>query len=818
MDIKLPCTHQHSLSYNYITGWETDRKWCEVCGKEISKNGYTCERCKVWLHESCANELQHLPHEIIHPLHPQHHLKLQLQRPWDFICDQCLYISDGSRYNCSSCDFNLDLTCASSAKDQLLKEKWSRFQDEKKRTIQHYSHIEKLTLFKYRKIKEQDYDCIGCEKRLLNSDLCYGCRGCGFFLHEVCRDKIPRTLYHPFHPSHPLHLHYLNSSAYYCSACGESIFFRTSLSTSYWCQICSFRLDLHCAKLLPTLKHKCHNHLLTYFPKVGTEHRQHQFQCSVCHKLCDANFYRCVHCDFNFHVQCVIPSSAKHKYHRHPLILMNPLKEDDSEKYYCDVCENERNPKHPVYCCEKCRYIVHIECIVNEDDISFEDSKALLVKEMEHNEATDDIHTSQQLLIQPLFHRHPMRFEEVTENFEKKRYCNACRLVLSGPSYICSICPAPYAHPEKEYCLHEKCTKLSYEIQHPFHSSHPLNLYTTDRPDIGIYIRCDECRDICLGFIYLCEVCNFKLDVKCATTEVSQTKEMDRVTELHHFNHLHNLIFGNSSDPISEIECSICELSIVGPAYFCPGTYCCYIIHESCLGLPQKIQVPFHPEHMSVMRFGAYIEESKCYACHLGIRSSLCRYICEQCDVHLHSICVNSLRRPLKYESHGHDLYYFGINFQLLFVKYWWAPHFSCSACQKIFKGRPFYRCLQCAINFHLECVPIPHIVKSIFHIHPLIMKDSFVEDNSGEYYCDICEEERCGNDHVYYCEECNDLFVAHIECVLTKVENVLSYLDPQDRKESPIHEINLVSESNYIEDESPVQAKEEEDSTALKS
>ncbi|XVF31000.1 hypothetical protein REPUB_Repub16aG0107700 [Reevesia pubescens] len=504
MDIKLACTHQDSLYWR-----DFGNHMCEVCGKFIWKECYVCKRCKVWMHKTCANELLHLPHKIIHPLHPQHHLKPELQRHWEyFICDQCLYISDCSRYNCISCDFNLDLTCVSSANDPLFKEKWSRFHDGEQRTIQHYSHFHRLSLFKYRTIKEQDYDCIGCEKRLLNSDVCYGCRGCKFFLHEVCWDKIPRTLYHPFHPSHPLRWHYVSSRSgyYYCNACGEDIFHRTEGCTSYWCQICSFRLDLHCAKLLPTLKHKCHNHLLTYFPKVGTEHRQHQFQCSVCHKLCDANFYRCVHCDFNFHVQCVIPSSAKHKYHRHPLIFMNPLKEDDYEKYYCDVCENERNTKHPVYCCEKCRYIVHIECIVNEDNMSFEDSKALLLKEMEHAEATDDIHTSQQLLIQPLFHKHPMRFYEVTENFEQKRYCNACRLVLSGPGYICTKCPYRYPNRKKEYCLHEKCTKLLNEIQHPFHSSHPLNLYTTHRPDMGIYIICDECRDICHGFIYLCEV------------------------------------------------------------------------------------------------------------------------------------------------------------------------------------------------------------------------------------------------------------------------------------------------------------------------
>ncbi|XWS57718.1 hypothetical protein CRYUN_Cryun09bG0197500 [Craigia yunnanensis] len=518
--------------------------------------------------------------------------------------------------------------------------------------------------------------------------------------------------------------------------------------------------------------------------------------------LCDANFYRCVQCGFkqrgfNFHFQCLqISSSTKHKYHRHLLILMDSIREDDSGEYYCDLCEDERNPSHPVYCCEKCTYIVHIECILHESLARQSmDSKALIVKEMEHN---DDIHTShEQPLFRPLIHDHSMDFYKATK---KCRYCTGCRLVLNGPSYVCPSCPA--------YCLHEKCAKLQYEIQHPFHSSHPLNLYLRYPPDTDMISICDECRDISRGFIYLCEECNFKLDVKCAISGVSQLKKMERVTELHHFNHPHKLILGNSSDPMDEIQCTICELPIIGPAYFCPN--CRYIIHESCLGLPQKMQVPFHLDHMLVLSSNFDTERSRRYACSLGFDLLKYGYSCEQCDVKLHSLCVNSLRRPLKCESHNHNhnLYYFGTSSQLLFAKFKYVRDslFHCSECQKNCRGQPFYRCLECAINFHLECVPIPRIVQSRCHIHPLIIKDSFIEDDSGEYYCDVCEEERCGNDHVYCCEECNNLFVAHIESTLAKLE----------RKESPIHEIaNSLSESDYNdEDQSPVQGEEEEDST----
>ncbi|XVF06434.1 hypothetical protein REPUB_Repub06bG0047800 [Reevesia pubescens] len=814
MEIKLACTHENSLSHQYLPrlSRNDDRKWpCEVCGKEIREKGYICGRCKVWLHESCASELRRLPHEIIHSLHSQHHLNLQLDGSQDFICDQCLYLSTGSRYNCFSCEFNLDLACASSANDHPLPEgEWPRFKDGRKKKILHHSYVLELIIFNYRKIKEEDYDCSWCGKRL--SGVCYGRIQRDFYLHEVCSDKIPRTLYHPFHPQHPLHLHYISVSGYHCYACKVDLIFRTPYTRSYWCQSCNFRLDFYCAKLLPTLKHKCHQHPLTYFGKIGKDQRREYFRCNVCKNMpCHENFYRCVQCDFNSHLQCLqIPSSAKHIYHRHTLIFKDSFKEDDSEEYYCDLCENKRNPRHPVYYCEKCTYIVHIECILNEANISSSapqsmDSKALLVKEMEHNEGTDINHTSQQLL--PLIHEHPLRFFEVTKKLKGNRYCNGCRLVLNGPSYICTRSHDRFGYPECSkkyyYYLHEKCAKLPNEIQHPSHSSHPLNLYTTYRPHIGTII-CDECRDICLGFIYLCEECNFKLDVKCANIGVSQLKEMERATELDHFNHKHKLILGYSNDPICEIRCKLCELPILGPAYLC--SCCNYIIHESCLGvgLPQKIQVPFHPEHTLVIGPDHY--DSKCYACPLWLDVFYYRYRCEQCHVCLHSVCANSLRRPLKYESHGHNLYYFGTNCQLLFAKYTyerWTPLFGCSKCKKICRGRPFYRCLQCAINFHLECVPIPHIVKSRCHVHPLVLKDSFVEDDSGAYYCDACEEERCQKDHVYFCEECKGLFVTHIECALAKVKGVLSYLDPHERKESAVHEIaDLQSESSDCSDD----------------
>ncbi|KAE8712442.1 Importin subunit alpha-2 [Hibiscus syriacus] len=286
-------------------------------------------------------------------------------------------------------------------------------------------------------------------------------------------------------------------------------------------------------------------------------------------------------------------------------------------------------------------------------------------------------------------------------------------------------------------------------------------------------ITCDECKDICGGFIYVCEQCNFKLDVKCAALTSHKTGvslEKERVTELHHFSHQHMLFFCYYNDPIKETRCRICELPIFGPAYFCHLS-CYFIVHESCFRLPQKIQVPFHLNHMLVIQQPWEHSNPQCYACPLNISSDDFAYSCEDCQLNLHPICANYLKRPLKCESHLDDLYYFGTDYQLLCAKSSpsWETHFACHKCGNICKGEPFYRCLECSINFHLKCVPAPNTVKSKYHLHPLTLTDSLVEDDSGKYYCDFCEEERNPKDHVYYCKECDGQTIAHIECVLTR-------------------------------------------------
>ncbi|XP_030509838.1 uncharacterized protein LOC115724643 [Cannabis sativa] len=82
------------------------------------------------------------------------------------------------------------------------------------------------------------------------------------------------------------------------------------------------------------------------------------------------------------------------------------------------------------------------------------------------------------------------------------------------------------------------------------------------------------------------------------------------------------------------------------------------------------------------------------------------------------------------------------------------------------------FRCLDCDFKLHLLCGPLPSTIKHESHIHCLNLIDSCIEDTFGDYYCDICEEERNPRVRVYYCAECK--YVAHVHCVLSEIIKVL--------------------------------------------
>ncbi|KAK6288941.1 hypothetical protein POUND7_000482 [Theobroma cacao] len=596
--------------------------------------------------------------------------------------------------------------------------------------------------------KKQEACCYKCSQQI--DGRAYSCENCKFWLHKSCAEQeLPPQLSHPLHPQHHLSLFCDDSEKFVCDQC-----FYISGGYRYSCKGCSFNLDLNCAS---STKGQLHQEDYGQGSKIRQRKRIHHFS------------------------------------HEHPLDLFNYRKIGKTE-IRCSWCEktlsagSELLPPRHQFIDMKLDLGKTSGMAVEQEEMEQVETRQSHVEYPALSEPTEtngSIHNGQfKRQIQHFTHHHPLSFLEI---IEKHACCDACKMGILGPAYVCE---------SDEYYLHQTCAELFQDVQHPLHSQHPLKLLTTCPTDQGRFI-CDECGDISKGFVYFCWECEFKLDLKCAAPTTSQNegqrlKQTKRDSKKSHFSHEHMLVFTNCRPYFKKFQCNGCNLPIVGAAFCCLA--CSYILHESCLALPKQMKFQFHPEHPLVAKLTQFFEIfNRCHACGTGFRWTNIRYSCSECSLDLHFSCANSLKRPLKHKSHIHNLYYFGTESQKLFENE--NISFSCNTCSKTCVG-PSYRCLECAINFHLECIPIPQRVKSDCHIHPFTLVDSFVEDDLGEYYCDVCEEERHSKDHIYFCEECNGLFVAHIECALAKVEEPAPEIEACSTMEPDLKKTSIQVES----------------------
>ncbi|KAK8682136.1 hypothetical protein V6N13_054531 [Hibiscus sabdariffa] len=336
-----------------------------------------------------------------------------------------------------------------------------------------------------------------------------------------------------------------------------------------------------------------------------------------------------------------------------------------------------------------------------------------------------------------------------------------------------------YACKRCGFYIHKTCNRLLSEVPHPFHPQHSLKLFPWYKELGGSFFACKGCRGINGGFTYVCYECDFALDVKCATswvpkTETQRLKDTERESKLCLFNQHHKLDYANYAVNLPFFSsCGFCGLDLLGPAYRC--SECGYSLHESCVGFPREMQNQFHPLHL--LRPLLYSKQL-CSVCNYPFNEAgnSISYSCVQCDVHLHVRCAKSLKHVLKSKSHSHDLYYyFGSNAWT----YYYQMKKECSECERGIYGIHFYFCMECDVKLHIEHV-LPPSLKSKYHIHPLALEIGFKEDDSGEYYCNICEEERdpmtLTDAHVYNCIECGVAFVAHLHCALNSVEETAAF------------------------------------------
>ncbi|KAK8589559.1 hypothetical protein V6N12_023953 [Hibiscus sabdariffa] len=152
--------------------------------------------------------------------------------------------------------------------------------------------------------------------------------------------------------------------------------------------------------------------------------------------------------------------------------------------------------------------------------------------------------------------------------------------------------------------------------------------------------------------------------------------------------------------------------------------------------MPRQIQrSPFHPHHLLLPR--PFLQESDasrqvpCCACSEKVQGF--SFYCNECDANFHHSCAKYRTRAIKHSCHRHDLLQLGKSI---------IHNISCDACGEGGDDSCF-SCKKCDFNIHPRCIPLSSSFTHKRHLHPFALVSSFVEDDSGNYCCDMCETER---------------------------------------------------------------------------
>ncbi|CDP10062.1 unnamed protein product [Coffea canephora] len=198
---------------------------CYGCGAPVlSEPTYSCKECSIFLHRRCAE----VPKDISHAMHPQHRLTL-LEKPpnKEGICDckGCGQSWGHFTYHCNTCNFNLDVSCAT--EDRKLK---------------HPPHAHTLKFVP----KPVKFECHACWER--KKDVSYLCTSsrCPYWIHEKCASS-PTIKKRKDH-DHPLSLAYYLSDDYIayefsCDVCDKMI---KPNDWNYYCGPCRHFVRLTC--------------------------------------------------------------------------------------------------------------------------------------------------------------------------------------------------------------------------------------------------------------------------------------------------------------------------------------------------------------------------------------------------------------------------------------------------------------------------------------------------------------------------------------------------------------------------------------------
>uniref|UniRef100_A0A2N9IJN0 Zinc finger PHD-type domain-containing protein n=1 Tax=Fagus sylvatica TaxID=28930 RepID=A0A2N9IJN0_FAGSY len=479
---------------------------------------------------------------------------------------------------------------------------------------------------------------------------------------------------------------------------------------TYRCKDCDFKMDVACAKLQPEIQLSIHpEHPLTLQTVLECFLTRSKLNMSAMSIRC--YLHRSCSIDLIEHYRDNY-KQIQNSFHEHPLEIV----------YYsgavavcCSVCG--KRCLGPTYVCFLCRFELHESCLG-------------LVRRIN----------------QKSFHKHPLVMIEKNVNYSAT--CSACGEPLLGPNL--------YLLDMQVLFLTDHVLVCRKEIQHSFHPC-PLTL----RQETTKF-TCRACGKIRTQFAFHCDRCHFYLDVECAQMFTGIFEDQKYILNP---SHGHPLTLCNKEQSGDVVFCYGCSKTSSGQEiYGC--VKCDFYLHRSSNATSSSINIVLNLQKSCKILFTCVIvklvsQEKLIIQGHLHVMLVTIVALVFPIDVmDARVLGVKKFLKPLvKYKGHKHLLTFL--------EKIYDDP--ECEVCKTSYRDASYLRCVECDFNVHFLCVPLPCTIKHKCHIDPLHLRDYFVEDDSGEYYCDACEESRDPGECVYHCAECGN-YVAHLKCVLDEV------------------------------------------------
>jgi len=310
-----------------------------------------------------------------------------------------------------------------------------------------------------------------------------------------------------------------------------------------------------------------------------------------------------------------------------------------------------------------------------------------------------------------------------------------------------------------ESVFHKECADPLPEINHYSHPDHPLKLLINVEP----LASCSQCPSSFENG-YLCSICDFKLDFRCATRlPLEFILEESTV-------HEHPIQLSDGTRDGFVQLCKTCKWGVFDAVHY-KCNKCDLRFHVECTKLFPQASHVLHPQHpLKLLRCEEAPDyaDNKCLLCGNKFDGRI-----HHCDVCNFTICGGCMENPpplsvVSPTTHEHQLY--------LLSK---PLGFTCNACGTQADQSPYF-CLQCNFMIHWECIDLPRVININRHDHRISYTRRL---GHGQNTCGVCRKKVDGFYGGYSCSKCSN-YVVHSRCATD--EDVWDMIELEGTPEEP--------------------------------